>query len=266
MHYEKWKEAHLSSHDRGIVFMFFRHIGFGLALFLSLSFLDRPLAKAQRREASDGPEKLELELASNLRFGKTIVSAGKYFLQINETTFDLINPQTMLIEATVPTNKEPLKEFQVKSSIEITIKKNAAMITVLHAHNKYVTAGIITKEKKGRTPDVEQGEKSEKEIKQEIKRHTDKELVREVFTRYIDVVEPCISRARKSRWKTDDPQFIQCLCPLTEKWRLPKVKKALWVHQQIPKKRFGFSLYVNKRGKAQKCRVWAGWKPPKKLN
>ena len=222
-------------------------------------------ANAQRRESSERPEQLKIELASNLRFGKVLVSAGKYLLNINERTFDLIHPNTMLIEASIPTNREKLEEFQEKSSLTIEAHGNTALITVLHTNYKYVTAGIVTKEKKEVTPDVPQGEKSEQEIKQEIKKHTDKELVKEVFVRYLDVVEPCISRARKSRWKTDAPQFVQCLCPLTEKWRLPKVKKALWVHQQIPKKRFGFSIFVNKQGKAAKCRVWAGWKPPKKM-
>jgi len=222
-------------------------------------------ANAQRRESSKQPDSIKIELTSNLRFGKVIVSAGNYLLNINNQKIDLIAPDTMLIEASIPTNREPLNTFQEKSSLSIDINKNTALITVLHGNYKYETAGIITKEKKEKTPDVEQGEKSEKTIKQEIKKHTDKELVKEVFTRYLDTVEPCITRARKSRWKTDEPQFVQCLCPLTEKWRLPKVKKSLWVHQQIPKKRFGFSIYVNKKGKAAKCRVWAGWKPPKKM-
>jgi len=244
--------------------MLVRHFRFSLLCAICFSLSMPTIANAQRRESSERPEQLKIELASNLRFGKVIVSAGKYLLNINDRTFDLIHPNTMLIEASIPTNREKLKQFQEKSSLTIKAQGNTALITVLHTNYKYQTAGIITKEKKEIVPDVPQGEKSEKEIKQNIKRHTDQELVKEVFVRYLDVVEPCITRARKARWKTDEPQFVQCLCPLTEKWRLPKVKKNLWVHQQIPKKRFGFSIFVNKQGKAAKCRVWAGWKPPQK--
>ena len=85
--------------------------------------------------------------------------------------------------------------------------------------------------------------------------------VQNALQRYIKSVEECGKQAKKAHWETDDRRFVSCVCPLTDKWRLPKVGSDLRVHQPLPEKT-GFSITVTATGRVKDCRVWVGARSP----
>jgi hypothetical protein len=80
--------------------------------------------------------------------------------------------------------------------------------------------------------------------------------------RYRRSLRHCADAAHRSRWRTDDPRFVRCVCPIVERWRLPTVSTPLRMHHPLAKGRSGFSFTVTAEGKAVACRVWVGPSPP----
>ncbi|MEM6730019.1 MAG: hypothetical protein AAF658_00600 [Myxococcota bacterium] len=233
-----------------------------IALGVSLTFLFD--ARAQRREGGDDLASLEIELKSAARFGDTRIPRGRYRLSFANEKLVLYQARTMVEAAQLDVEEKALPRVAPRAKAHVSKKRSKVEIRVRYRDREYVARGSVAEEKTPAGPTVDLASRKGAfgvtggipDAKSEL------ELVAGALARYEKDVKHCADQAQKNRWTTDHPRFRRCVCPLTGKWRLPKVEKAIRVHRMLAKKRSGYSITVTDAGKVADCRVWIGPKPP----
>lgn len=222
-------------------------------------------ADAQRRDGGGGElAKLEITLEQATQFAGTTVSPGRYRLSLDGGTLTLLQAKTMVTAARVALEEATLDDPVAGATAKVSVSRENVAIRVRFRDREYVARGQRVEQKRPRGPSVDlASRKNVVGITGGIPAEkTDGELIAQSLSRYEKDIAHCADQAHKQRWTTDHPRFRRCVCPLTQKWRMPKVEKATRVHRPLAKRRSGYSITVTDAGKVADCRVWIGSKPP----
>lgn len=221
-------------------------------------------ASAQRRDGGGDLATLEITLKRATKFADTTVAPGSYRVSLGNGILTLTQSRSMVAAARMPVEESTLEQAVDEASAEVKRKRKAVEIRVRYRDRAYVARGTEVEREVPRGPSVDlASRKSALGITGGIPdAKTDLELIAQSLTRYEKDVKHCADQAHKQRWTTDHPRFRRCVCPLTKKWRMPKVEKATRVHRILAKRRSGYSITVTDGGKVADCRVWTGSKPP----
>jgi len=219
------------------------------------------LTWAQRREGN-AASALAVTLPSAVRFGAVALPAGSYRLYITDAGLAFADPRTMVTVATVAVERLANDTPTAQSTLELREQGKEVRLRVLTASEVLTALG----ERLERMPNavgVEYATKAEAALgAHKIVDPDDVVLVDAVLRRYLVSIQDCADSAHRGRWSTDDPRFQKCVCPIAEKWRLPRVHAELRLHRHIDKGHAGVSLTVLPDGRVQNCRVYMGPKSP----
>ncbi|MEO1481831.1 MAG: hypothetical protein AAFU77_06975 [Myxococcota bacterium] len=221
-------------------------------------------AEAQRREGDTGTSSLEITLKRPTAFADVKVAAGTYRLSVSGDGIVFSEARTMISRATVAAVATQLDKAVPKASVRVKQGRKTVEIRVRYRDREYVITGRPTAAERAKGPSVDlRGAKSGFGVTGGIPdKQSDEELVTNALNRYEKDVKHCGDAAHKQHWTTDHPRFRRCVCPLTAKWRLPKVTKDLRLHRVLAKRKSGYSITVTAAGKVADCRVWTGAEPP----
>lgn len=220
--------------------------------------------QAQRRDQGPATGVFRVTLASPVRFGDVVVPARKYRLTLSDAGFALADADSMVLVATVPVEESTGHVSVTPATVEVSQNGQTVTIVMQYADHVYKAAGSAVELTlpsssrvilAGKTERLVEGMPSHAEA-------TDVENVTRALMRYRRSLQHCADAAHRSRWRTDDPRFVRCVCPIIERWRLPRVSAPLRMHHPLAKGRSGFSFTVTTEGKAVSCRVWVGASPP----
>ncbi len=244
---------------------FKRHYpAWGILTFMLFICLPEFQAEAGRREGSRDAEQLTLQLSKPARFGEVLVPARLLRLSVVEGGFALADIKTMFLVSKVSARVTELGEFVATPTLDLVEKNQAVTISVRYRDKLYRAQGITTTMPPKKAPAKIVSNKKGFEVEPELsKRPRDAQLIMRAIRRYTGGVMHCGQSALRYRWKTDEPKFIRCACPITTAWRLPKIKKPLRLSMVIEPKRSGLSFTATTRGRVADCRVWVGAEPPK---
>jgi hypothetical protein len=221
------------------------------------------MAEAQRREGRAAEVDLVIRLSRPVRFGEVTVAPGRYQVSVGNGMLTLAVADSMVIVASIPAQTSTASKSVSPPKASVSERRESVQITVASRTDRFTVTGVRLRGAAAEESPVEYAPKAESVVTAETPQATaDVTLVDEALKRYLPSVVPCGKLAHKSRWQTDDPRFVRCVCPLTEKWRLPKVKAALRLHRVLAAGRAGFSITVTPEGQVQDCRVWAGVRSP----
>ncbi|MEZ4271956.1 MAG: hypothetical protein R3C68_11160 [Myxococcota bacterium] len=177
---------------------------------------------------------------------------------------NIINPTSMVAVASLAVEQSELDPSVPTASIEVQSKAQSVEIIVKSRNRLLRAKGKITARKEAQVQRPILSGKSETALGQVTPAEkTEQELIAQALKRYVGNVKHCGDKAKRSHWTTDDHRFYQCLCPIADRWRLPKVQGDVRHHHQLLKKYAGFSITVTPKGRVKDCRVWAGKGPPK---
>lgn len=222
--------------------------------------------RAQRRDGGARTPVLEVSLPTAVQFGTSSVAARRYRLTLGEQGFALADPQTMILVVTVPVTQSAATTTIEGPQVKVTESGNEVRIVLQHEDRLYTAVGQKVALSRD-TSLVKFAGKQETALVGGIPEpQSEQALIEGALERYERSLAGCADRAHRARWTTDHPQFFKCVCPQTEKWRLPKPKQELRVHRPLAKGKSGYSLSVTPAGKVTKCRVWAGASPPPEPN
>ena len=229
----------------------------GVLLLLSAS-----LATAQRREGKVETRVLRLSLEQPVRFGNVVVPAHTYRAMLGADGLALVDPETMVLVATVPVAMTDDPEPRAEPLVQV-YRSGARVEIVVHLGTQVARAqGVVAPPAEG-APDVTLAGKAETTVVADLpEQESERALVDRAVQRYFSGIKHCADKAHRNHWTTDDPRFVSCVCPLLEKWRLPKVKAPLRVDHPLVKGRSGFSFTATPGGRPAGCRVWVGAAPP----
>ncbi len=220
-------------------------------------------AAAQRRDGGTATGVFKITLTAPVRFGDVTIPGRRYRLTLGTGSFSLADINTMVLIATIPAQETTVSEIVTPAKVEVKQSGNTVEIVLRYSDKQYRAVGITAEPAVQDVSRVTLAGKKERVVEQtDPTAATDAANVRRALRRYLRSVKHCADAAHRSRWRTDDPRFIRCVCPIVAKWRLPKVKKRLRVHQPLAKGRSGFSFSVTIEGRTDACRVWAGASPP----
>ncbi len=232
---------------------------------LTLAFVLPVTSHAQRRDGGKAAKVLVVTLSEAAEFGKQLVYAGAYKVIFNEGILVLRNPKSLSKEIRLRGKTTRSEMPQDNPTATTAIRKNTLEIVYRSGNMIYTTKGKV-KPKALPTEDSLALSKSEERTVGSTGgisvEQNDRDNAAVALKRYVGGVEHCADQGRKSRWKTDDARFEACVCPITKKWRMPKLETQVWVHHRFGKKRFGFSIEVSPKGRIKGCRVWAGTRAP----
>ncbi len=229
-----------------------------------LLLLPAPQAEAGRREGSRGGEELTLHLSKPARFGEALVPARLLRLSVVEGGFALADIKTMFLVSKIVARVTELGEFVATPTLELVEKNHKVTISVRYRDKLYRAEGVTTTMPPKKAPAKITANKKGVRVEPEVsKRPRDAQLIMRAIHRYTGGVVHCGQSALRYRWKTDEPKFIRCACPITAAWRLPKIKKPLRLSMVIEANRSGLSFTATPRGRIADCRVWVGKEPPK---
>ncbi len=231
----------------------------------SLLLLEARSAEAQRREGDEGLSKLEIRIKRPTKFGEQVLSRGAYRLGFNEGQLIVFDARTMVLAARLDVKESELPKAVTKPSAKVVETKKSTEIRVRYRDRSYLAEGVAASKKEARPARVDlAAAKGAVGITGGIPdEQSDREFVERALPRLEKDIAHCADQAQKQRWSTDHPRFKRCVCPLTDKWRLPQPKKDLRVHRVLAKGQSGYSITVTPAGKVADCRVWSGSKPPK---
>ena len=229
---------------------------------LALAALTASAAQAQRREGEAAQAKLVVKLTSAVRFGTVVLSPGTYRVSMTDAGLTFVLADNMVSVGTVPVQQATEAKVTSPATVEL-LEKGQEVAVIYRAYNDRFTA-TGTKESGARDDaKVELASKTETSLAGPLTETTgDEALVDGALKRLLPGVLQCADMAQRGRWQTDDPRFLKCVCPIAEKWRMPKVKAELRLHRFLVKGRMGLSLSVLPEGRVQGCRVWVGPKSP----
>lgn len=220
-------------------------------------------AAGQRREGGVALVPLIVQLSAPVRFEDRVVPAGRYRLSLSKTGITFILDRSMVVVATLEARHRALEKPVRSPRVELREQGSRVVLVVTVLADRYIALG--TRESgaaAGASPAV-YASKPEVNLDAYLPVGTpDEALVDEALERYRSSVLHCGDKAHKNRWRTDDLRFSACVCPIAQKWRLPKVTAPLRLHRVLAPGRAGFSISVMPDGRAQNCRVWIGGASP----
>jgi hypothetical protein len=239
-----------------------------LLLFTCTWACGAPAAFAQQRGADAKSAALEVKFVSPVQFGAVVVAPGLYRVTISNRGLGLVHPTTMVPVATLPV-EESLGSGDINPAQAILLVKAGGVIElVVKSRTRVYTAKGTQAGAEAQANDrVELASRDGAQIGAILpEQKTELDLIHESLTRrYAREVRHCNEQAERAHWKTDDRRFWNCVCPLTQRWRLPLVKKDLRVHYPLAKGKTGLSLTITAKGRVKDCRVWVGDKPPQEI-
>lgn len=232
-------------------------------LLLAGSVISVTTLHAQPRDSSRDTTPLTVTIPFATRFGETVVAPRRYRVTLDANGLALVDPDSMLLVAVVPVEQSTAADSVAAPEVSIAVHGSELTITLRHLDQVYHAHGAQAELVTDRAPQVELAGKSETLVADAApETTTERDLIDRALVRYLGDVKHCADKAHRARWQTDDPKFVRCLCPMTEKWRLPRLEHAIRVHRPLTRGRHGFSITVSPEGRATECRVWAGVEPP----
>ncbi len=218
---------------------------------------------AQPRGSEVHDRGLELVLPVAVRLGEAVVSAGRYRVSVNNGVMALAHPSSMVTAATVAVTQASASEAAAAPTVYLRDLGKSVEIVLLSQADIFTAPGTKVEAPMAASAQVALAGKNETAIA-----HVEPALPDEVaavdaaLARFLPSLLDCGDKAQRHRWPTDDARFVKCVCPLVDKWRLPKVSADLRVHRVIVKGKSGVSVTVGKDGRARQCRVWSGPQAP----
>lgn len=232
-----------------------------LGLVLGLASMPGVGRAQARRGAADGSlVPLFVDLPVAVRFDQTVLAPQRYRIIVAQDGVAFADPLTMVVATLVPITPLELEDVPVHDRVELTVHDTQVEIVVHRGVWQYSLSGMVTAPPPPES-DVALGTKTERVVQAPLPL-TEKQLVERAMHRYLEGLQGCADSAQKNRWETDDPRFVQCVCPLLQTWRLPKVSQAVRLHQPLAPGQSGFSFTATPEGRVAQCRVWMGPKPP----
>jgi hypothetical protein len=221
-------------------------------------------AQAQRRDRGPASGVFQITLTSPVRFGDVVVPPRNYRLTLSHGGFALADADSMVHVATVPVEASTGHATVATATVEVDQQGETVTLVMRYSDRVLEAVGTATEPAVPEPIRVVLAGKRETLVDTKISRAetTDLENVVRALKRYRRSLQHCTDAAHRSRWQTDDPRFVRCVCPIIERWRLPKVSTPLRVHRPLAKGRSGFSFTVTVEGKVTGCRVWIGAAPP----
>ena len=222
-------------------------------------------ARSQRREGTHLTTVFSVELPSSVKFGEVSVPARRYRLSLSDEGFALADPTTMILVTTLPVSEQEATEAVQSPVVSVLTNGKNVSVVLRHGDRVYTATGVTSAEAQPPAPgtQVTLAGKHEASVAQNNPaEQSERALVEQALKRYIGSVKHCADSAQRARWGTQDPRFVKCVCPILEKWRLPRVSKPLRVHQPLAPGRSGFSLTATSDGRATECKVWTGATSP----
>jgi hypothetical protein len=233
------------------------------SVLLGLALLWVAPVSAQRRDGGAGDAPVEVALTAPVRFGEQLVGARRYRLSIGDGKLAFADPGTMVTAATVSVVETAGTEWVSPAKVELKKKGAAVELVVKVGDRIYTATGTAADGASAQGYDVMLAKRDASiDLGAEPAQASDRELVQKALERYGQDVKRCGEKAQKGGWVTDDPRFVKCVCPLVDKWRMPKLTADLLMHYQLVKGRSGLSFLVATDGKVKSCRVWVGTAPP----
>lgn len=221
-------------------------------------------ANATRREGTRTIEELHLKLKVPAKFGDVIILANRVLrVGVGEGGLALADPKTMFLVSTIAAKKTIVKKYVSKPKLFVVEAKTKVTIILRKDNERYEAVGKVVKvTKKSGRKDVVSNKKGVDVEADVAKRPEDAQLIVSAVSRFTSGVLHCAENAFRFKQKTDDPKFTRCVCPITESWRLPKIKAPLRVSVYLERNRTGISFTATARGRVSECRVWSGRTPP----
>jgi hypothetical protein len=221
-------------------------------------------AHAQRRGGGSANTVLEVTLKSAVKFGDIVVPASRYRISVSVRGLSFAHPTTMVAVATVPATETASAETVQKPTVEVVEKGADEVQIIVRSLDRVVVAKGVKTTVERKRRDVELVSRHQADLGAVVpEQKTEVELIHHALSkRYIRDVKHCADKAHRSRWQTDDKRFWNCVCPLADRWRLPKVSADVRVHEPLAKGKSGISITVTPDGKVKDCRVWVGAEPP----
>jgi hypothetical protein len=220
---------------------------------------------ASRRGAQSGDEKSQTVILSQaMNFGSTTLKPGKYVLRLSKGRLSLVDTKTMRPAVTLKAQTHRASSYRSTAFLTQKTDPNGTLALSFHYKKKvFLIEGHPGKLAAPKRPKL--GVQAQQQADLEFKigpQLTDQQLIEEAIAkRFIRQVSHCGDRAHKLRWKSGQKEFVQCVCPMTPRWRLPKPKQTVLISHALRKGKNGLSLRVNPKGKVDKCQVWTGKKP-----
>jgi hypothetical protein len=235
---------------------FARTLVFVLSPFMATS------ASAQRRATDSTARGLELALPSAIRVGEVVVRPGRYRVSVADAVLAFASPESMVTVASAPAVQSAAAEAVAEPRVGVRDLGKTLEITVLSQDEVFtLTVDKVLPQAKSDTL-VELAGKSEAAVQPAMTPPDTAAALDAALARLLPSLGQCGDKAQQNRWATDDARFVKCVCPLVEKWRLPKAAAAQRVHRSIAKAKNGVSLTVGPDGRAGACRVWSGARSP----
>ncbi len=223
-------------------------------------------ALAQPRGSEVATRAVELSLPVAARFAGTSVPAGSYRVSLTEAGLTLTDATSMVQVATLPVQRATVKSAVKEPSASCKTHGKQVEIVLLARDEVFTVRGERQEEKPKAEGSKVDLEKDKAEAKLDAPAGdappSDLALVEAALKRFEPEVLPCAEKAQRGRWPTDDARFAKCVCPIAQRWRLPKVTAPLRLHRFLTKGKSGYSLTISPEGKASACRVWAGPRSP----
>lgn len=239
--------------------------GMGLVLMLLLMGVQPALAK-RRGVAVQKVQRVEITLKKPTLFKQNALAAGTYAVRLQGDSIVLVNNKSMRPSAKMKAKRSASKTIAKKISAKLVAGKGGQIRLVVHQKGQLFTLeGRWDKSVQAKSPSLALGARKSAKLDDDVLPPDLDEiaLIKESMgNRFVRQVEHCGERAAKLRWKTAQREFTQCVCPMTEKWRLPKPKKTTAVSHDLVKNKNGITLVLNPKGRVQGCSVWSGKTSP----
>ncbi len=220
-------------------------------------------AGVETTRESSGTWKLE----HTLNVEGTYIYPGMYKVIREQQFLVVVEAKTMVVKAKVRAQEKDSGQYHTRPRLGFSVlKKQSKGVLDFFVQDRVYTAFVSVDEhaqKPGSSTVVLEQKKKESKVHERESAETEVMQIQKTLKKYGQSVVQCADRAMSVRWETDDPRFKTCVCPIVQKWKLPKITQPKRVHHFLVKKRWGFSFTLSKNGQAEKCRVWAGSKPPK---
>ncbi len=234
-------------------------------LLLGVSVLfSAPLdAAAERRDGAQVPAVLQVVLDAPTRFGALLLSPRAYRVTIAGENLVFADPTTMVTAGSVAAESSEQATVVERPSATVTRDGAQVIVSVRYADRLVRASGTVVTPPAGEESWVSFGDKQAAALPGGAGEEASAaQLVKAALQRYLGGVKHCGDLAHRHRWETDDPRFVNCVCPIALRWRMPKLSRELEAHQILAAAKNGFTLTVSPAGKVLGCRVWTGAQPP----
>ncbi|MFC1611306.1 hypothetical protein ACFL6C_10120 [Myxococcota bacterium] len=221
-------------------------------------------AHAQRREGARVTSVFNVKLPVGVKFGEILLPQRTYRVTLASAGFAFADPSTMVLVATVPAERSETSETVDVPRINIEQSGSSVAIVMRYGDRMARAVGVATDvtSKPGEALVILAGKTETTVNRPGPAEMSDRQLIERAVKRYFGSIKHCRDKVHRNRWGTDDPRFFRCVCPIIEKWRLPRIKSQLVFHLPLSKGRSGFSFTVTATGRITTCRVWTGANPP----